>query len=123
MKVLDTPQFQRLRYIKQLAAVSYVYPGATHDRLSHSLGTCHLAQQTINHLKETQPELEIEPFEQEAVNLAGATQFSDRYRRLFFLNRERNFPFAALCHDIGHGPFSHALDNHIIPTLLGDSKW
>lgn len=81
--IIDTPQFQRLREIKQLALLQYIYPGATHTRFEHSLGTAYLAQLFISKLKEQQPELQITDKQVLCLEVAG------------------------LCHDLGHGPFSH----------------
>eukprot|EP00047_Mylnosiga_fluctuans_P016034 m.51227 g.51227 ORF g.51227 m.51227 type:complete len:541 (+) comp6291_c0_seq1:1199-2821(+) len=84
--VIDTPHFQRLRSLKQLGAGDYVFPGACHTRFEHCLGVSHLAGELVRHLMQTQPELEI----------------SERDRLCIKL--------AALCHDIGHGPFSHMFE-------------
>eukprot|EP01100_Stratorugosa_tubuloviscum_P013612 TRINITY_DN6918_c1_g1_i1.p1 TRINITY_DN6918_c1_g1~~TRINITY_DN6918_c1_g1_i1.p1 ORF type:complete len:476 (-),score=153.34 TRINITY_DN6918_c1_g1_i1:93-1520(-) len=86
IQFIDTPQFQRLRDLKQLGACHFVFPGGTHTRFEHCVGVCHLANQLILKLKSTQPELQIEKREIEAVQLA------------------------ALCHDLGHGPFSHVFE-------------
>jgi HD superfamily phosphohydrolase len=75
--LLDTPALQRLRYVRQLGFSYLVYPGATHTRFEHSLGTMHLAD-----------------------NACRRFGLSEGERRLIVS--------AALLHDIGHGPFSHA---------------
>lgn len=81
--VIDTPEFQRLRHIRQLGHVAYLYPGATNSRFEHSLGTAHLARLLGSHLRDCQPELKLGDKELLCLELAG------------------------LCHDLGHGPFSH----------------
>jgi len=85
-QIIDTPQFQRLRRLKQLGAAHFVFPAATHTRFSHSLGVAALARSLMLHLQQMQPELEI----------------TSRTIELLFI--------AGLCHDLGHGPFSHAFD-------------
>ena len=89
--LIQHPWFQRLRNIKQLGLTSFVYPGATHSRFQHSLGALHLMDMAIKTLR--QKGVEISQEEEEAV-------FG-----------------AIILHDSGHGPFSHALENSIIPGL------
>ncbi len=88
MKIIDHPYFQRLRRIKQLGMTHYVYPGALHTRFHHALGALHLMQQAIEVLRMK----EVEITEEESL----AAQI------------------AILLHDIGHGPFSHALEYILI---------
>lgn len=97
--IIDTVQFQRLRNIKQLGLCYYVYPGASHNRFEHSIGTCHLAGEFIRHLRRHQPELNITDKDVLCVEIA------------------------ALCHDLGHGPFSHFFDNIFIPEIEPGSQW
>ncbi|XP_046895375.1 deoxynucleoside triphosphate triphosphohydrolase SAMHD1-like isoform X3 [Hypomesus transpacificus] len=97
--IVDTPQFQRLRYIKQLGGVCYVYPGASHTRFEHSIGVSHLAGRLVKELKEHQPELEITCRDFLCVQIAG------------------------LCLNLGHGPFSHLFDKMFIPKVIVGSTW
>lgn len=85
LEVVDTPAFQRLRYVRQLGHAFLVYPGATHTRFEHALGAYHLTGRALDLLRES---------ERQAIGDADAL-----FIRL-----------GALLHDIGHYPFSHALE-------------
>ena len=83
---IDTPAFQRLRYVRQLGHAFLVYPGATHSRFEHALGAYHLARRALARLDERGDLDGIDERECLAVRLA------------------------ALLHDLGHYPYSHALE-------------
>nr|WP_121270001.1 HD domain-containing protein [Pedobacter schmidteae] len=86
--LISHPYFQRLRYIKQLGMTHLVYPGALHTRFHHALGAMHLMSLAIEVLRAKGHE--ITPEEEEAATIA------------------------ILLHDIGHGPFSHALEHTLV---------
>jgi uncharacterized protein len=95
--VVNHPAFQRLRRIKQLAWTDMVYPGATHSRFEHSLGVMHLASRLFRALCSRHRDLLAE--------LGYDT--TDRQHQLVRL--------AALLHDVGHAPFSHAAEE-LLPS-------
>jgi len=95
VRIMDSAPFQRLRYIRQLGLAYLVYPGATHTRFDHALGVYHLATRALAALEE-QGMLEGVPPEE---------------RRLV--------PLAALLHDIGHYPFSHAVEELEAESIPG----
>jgi hypothetical protein len=90
-ELIEHPYFQRLRRIKQLGLTYFVYPGATHTRFQHALGSLHLMGMAIQELRSKGVEI---PLEEEEAALS-----------------------AILLHDIGHGPFSHALEESIVPGI------
>ncbi len=89
--ILAHPYYQRLRRIHQMALAYLVYPGAVHTRLHHSLGAYHLMGNAINELRSKGTEITEE---EEIAAKAGI-----------------------LLHDAGHGPFSHALENELVPDV------
>eukprot|EP01031_Cornospumella_fuschlensis_P047894 gene47894-58674_t len=96
VKVMDTPQFQRLRDISQLGGTYYVFSGASSNRFEHCLGVSYLAKVFVSNLRANQPELQITDKEILCVEIAG------------------------LCHDLGHGPFSHLYDGKLLPSILNN---
>jgi uncharacterized protein len=89
--LIEHPYFQRLRRIQQLGFTNFVYPGANHTRFQHALGAMHLMEEAISVLRSKGHEISEE--ESEAVLIA------------------------ILLHDIGHGPYSHALESTIVPDV------
>jgi HD superfamily phosphohydrolase len=87
-EIISHPWYQRLRRIHQMAFASLVYPGAVHTRLHHSLGAYHLMGLALQELK--MKGVEITPDEETGAKIA------------------------ILLHDIGHGPYSHALEKKLI---------
>jgi len=86
--LIEHPYFQRLRYIKQLGMTHLVYPGALHTRFHHALGALHLMG------------LAVETLRYKGQIITGA--------------EEEAVSIAILLHDVGHGPFSHALEQVIV---------
>ncbi|MDI6795714.1 MAG: HD domain-containing protein [Desulfatibacillaceae bacterium] len=102
-RVVDSRSFQRLRDIHQLAMTYLVYPGATHRRFEHSLGVMELATRVYN--------VVTDPRNLKDYNNTFSEIVSDR-KRLDWLSVLR---MAALLHDIGHLPFSHAAEKELLP--------
>mmetsp|Transcript_28893 Transcript_28893/g.74227 ORF Transcript_28893/g.74227 Transcript_28893/m.74227 type:complete len:581 (+) Transcript_28893:554-2296(+) len=90
-RIVDTPEFQRLRSIGQLGSCRWVFPAAVHDRFQHSLGVAHLSRRWCEHFQKVQPALGITDADVLCVTIAG------------------------LLHDLGHGPQSHFWE-HLFET-------
>jgi uncharacterized protein len=88
LQIISHPWYQRLRNIHQMAFAHLVYPGAVHSRLHHSLGAYHLMCSALNELKSKGIDVSVE--------------------------EELGAKIAILLHDVGHGPFSHALEEELI---------
>lgn len=96
-RLLDTPEVQRLRRIRQLGLTSLAFPGAEHTRFSHALGAAHVMRLFIARLREIHDEL---PFWQRLTS-----------------ERARDALAAALLHDVGHGPLSHLFEDALADTM------
>lgn len=98
LRIIGTPAFQRLRRIKQLGNVQFVFPGAVHTRFSHSLGTMHLAGRYFDALfKHPKHDSDLD-YLRMTVRMAG------------------------LLHDVGHGPFSHLFEKMLRKSVDGSQK-
>ena len=89
--IIEHPSFQRLRRVSQMGFSNLVYPGANHTRFHHALGCLHLMQKAINVLRV------------KGINISK--------------EEENALCIAILLHDIGHGPFSHALEHSIVTGI------
>ena len=103
-RVLDSVPIQRLRHIHQLAMSYLVYPGATHKRFEHSLGVMELAGRVFNVIT---ADHNIHSTVREVVPEIARSDSRDYWRKILRM--------AALCHDIGHLPFSHAAEKELLP--------
>jgi uncharacterized protein len=97
VRLLDTPEVQRLRRIRQLGLTSLAFPGAEHTRFAHALGAAHVMKLFIARLREIHDEL---PFWQQLTS-----------------ERARDALAAALLHDVGHGPLSHLFEDALADTM------
>lgn len=93
-EIIDTPEYQRLRQIKQLGFSEFSFPGATHNRYLHSLGVTHIAGKVFDHIFANW----------------SFSKISTRNRLRYTLK------LAALLHDVGHGPLSHTTEE-VMPAL------
>lgn len=111
IKILDTPEFQRLRNLHQLSVAYLVYPSSSHSRFEHSLGVYYYISKLLLNIKSNTNKDDLNKWIFDSV-----PELRD-----YFLSKKDNDYFdnyfcelikiAGLCHDIGHGPFSHTFDD------------
>lgn len=102
--VLRARELQRLRRIRQLGLAHYVFPGAEHSRLAHSLGAAYLAVRAGRRLLEATDGQLISAYRPSEASV-------------------RDLAIAALCHDLGHGPFSHAWEREVVGEGFDRKAW
>jgi HD superfamily phosphohydrolase len=102
LELIDTPEFQRLRRIRQLGVSNITYPGAEHTRFAHSLGVLSFAGRILDHLKS---------------RYSSHPEISDLIKA-----HERTIKAAALLHDTGHGPFSHMIERAFRSTSKHEAR-
>jgi len=104
LKIVNTPEFQRMRNIKQLGLCDLVYPSATHTRFEHSLGVYFLAGKMVDKIIQQYPYRKYD-----------IPEFGERITLSHKICE--CIKIAALCHDIGHGPYSHVFDNVLLKHI------
>ncbi|BCS83165.1 putative HD domain-containing protein [Cotonvirus japonicus] len=102
--IINTPEFQRLKNIKQLGLCSMVFSSATHTRFEHSIGVYYLAGKMLEKIQNLYPDIEYDIPELSSKKIKLTEKIIECIK------------IAGLCHDIGHGPFSHIFDD----VLLGN---
>ena len=110
---IDNKYFQRLNEIKQLGTCNFIFPGATHTRFEHSIGTYYLADKLLSRIKISSDNSKLHEW------LMNIPELKSHYE---IINTEIGLnlwiieliKIAALCHDIGHGPYSHVFDDIFI---------
>jgi len=98
--IITTFQFERLQNINQLGGVHFVNSAASHTRYEHCIGTMNVASQLLDSIISNQ---------KDGLNI----EHGDRMHVLA----------AALCHDLGHGPFSHTFDNYFMQVRFPELNW
>src|SRR6476661_9259961 len=101
-QLIDAPEIQRLRRIRQLGVASYAFPGAEHTRFAHAIGAAFVMKKLLARLRQIHGEL---PFWQQVTS-----------------ERAQDALAAAFLHDVGHGPLSHLFEDSI-PGTSHHEEW
>jgi len=113
MMIIDTPEFQRLRYLKQLSTCHFVFPNAIHTRFEHSIGTYHIAKKMLYSLKNKSKTTELDKISEiaELKDYFHSNDITNNFLTPFIIEL---VCIGALCHDLGHGPYSHLFDDYFL---------
>jgi len=116
-RIIDSKYFQHLRYKRQLGLVYFVFPNANHTRFEHSIGTYNFASRLLNCITQTTKTSYISEYLSSIPYLKN--YFKYKYNGKPKLDKYvcELIKIAALCHDVGHGPFSHLFDDEFLPHI------
>ena len=119
--IIDTPEFQRLRSLKQLSTCYFAFPNAIHTRFEHSIGTYHICKKMLYSIKNKskQSELDIIKDIPELQQYYSSNNTTSDYFTKFIIEL---VAIAALCHDLGHAAFSHLFDDYFLKNKIIDNK-
>jgi HD superfamily phosphohydrolase len=117
IRIIDSKYFQQLRNKKQLGTAYYVFPNAIHTRFEHSLGTYNFASRLMNCIMQNSKQSHISDY-------LSKVKYLQNYYKCKYDGRAKLDKYicelvkiAALCHDLGHGPFSHLFDDVFLPSV------
>lgn len=113
-EIINTPIFQRLGSLKQLGACRYIYSNAVHTRFEHSIGTYHLAGELLSTISNLDNQREIDEWLKKIPELQNYYERESINEFLLTPYVKELIKIAGLCHDIGHGPFSHLFDDEFL---------
>ncbi len=116
-RIIDSKYFQQLRNKKQLGTAYYVFPNAVHTRFEHSLGTYNFASRLMNCILQNTKQSHINDY-------LSKIKYLQNYYKCKYDGKAKLDKYicelvkiAALCHDLGHGPFSHLFDDVFLPNI------
>ena len=125
--IIDTVEFQRLRYLHQLGTCFYVFPSAIHTRFEHSIGVYHLTGLMLENIKKNSNINDLNKY------MENIKELHNYYTNKLELDLKLDeylddyvcelVKIAGLCHDLGHGPFSHIFDDVFIPNIKKIHKY
>lgn len=122
--IIDTPEFQRLRYIKQLSTCYFVFPNAVHTRFEHSIGTYHICKKMLYYLRKNSEIHEINLIKDIPELKSYISTLDDKILLDNYIIEL--VAIGALCHDLGHGPFSHLFDDNFLKNktnIIEENKY
>jgi HD superfamily phosphohydrolase len=122
MLIIDTPEFQRLRHLKQLSTCYFAFPNAIHTRFEHSIGTYHICKKMMYAIKNKSKQVELDIIKDipELYSYYNNNKIESNYLTQFIIEL---VAIASLCHDLGHAAFSHLFDDYFLKNIkMNDEK-
>ncbi len=121
-RIIDTKYFQQLRNKKQLGTAYYVFPNAIHSRFEHSIGTYNFASRLMNCIMQNTKQSSINDYLSKIKYLQNYYKYKYDGRAKLDKYICELVKIAALCHDLGHGPFSHLFDDNFLPSIYNNDS-